>query len=149
MMFFSSSVVNSVSFLSWSTYVCAGLPLFFVPCFGSQSSICLTISSFLLHMCPTNFNPLSCSTVVMLLSFPYSSLFVLRSLQLKPRTALSIHVYVPSSLLFIAFVSVQLSAPYNRTLSTVALKTVLLVIYASWISISCPSYSVLSMPSRF
>ena len=37
--FFSSSVHKPVSLLNWSTYVIAGLPLFLVHFFGSQTSI--------------------------------------------------------------------------------------------------------------
>ena len=88
--FFSSSVDKPVFLFNWCTYVIVDVPLFLVPCFGSHTSICHANSCFLLHMCPMKFNLLTFSTDVSLLSFPCSSLFVFRSLQVKPATALSI-----------------------------------------------------------
>ena len=101
MMFFSSAMLKPVSFCSWSTYVNAGLPLFLAPCFGSQSSRSLITSSFFLQQCPINRSLLIISVSVILGRLPYSSLLVLCSFQETPRTALSILVYVPSSLLLI------------------------------------------------
>ena len=54
MMLFSSAMLKPVSFRSWSTYVVPGLPLFLVPCFGSQSSRSLITSSFFLQQSPIN-----------------------------------------------------------------------------------------------
>ena len=111
MMFFSSTMLKPVSFCSWSTYVNAGLPLFLAPCFGSQSSRSLITSSFFLQQCPINRSLLIISVSVILGRLPYRSLLVLCSFQETPRTALSIFVYVPSSLFLIFPVIVQHSAP--------------------------------------
>ena len=109
MMLFSSAMLKPVSFRSWSTYVVAGLPLFLAPCFGSQSSRSLITSSFFLQQCPINRSLLIISVSVILGRLPYSSLLVLCSFQETPRTALSILVYVPSSLflIFPVIVSIQ------------------------------------------
>ena len=115
MMFFSSAMLKPVSFCSWSTYVNAGLPLFLAPCFGSQSSRSLITSSFFLQQCPINRSLLIISVSVILGRLPYSSLLVLCSFQETPRTALSILVYVPSSLFLIFPVIVQHSAPEQYT----------------------------------
>ena len=111
MMLFSSAMLKPVSFRSWSTYVVAGLPLFLVPCFGSQSSRSLITSSFFLQQCPTNRSLLIISVSVILGRLTCSSLSVLCSFQETPRTALSILVYVPSSLFLIFPAIVQHSAP--------------------------------------
>ena len=79
MMLFSSAMLKPVSFRSWSTYVVAGLPLFLVPCFGSQSSRSLITSSFFLQQCPINRSLLIISASVILGRLPYSSLLVLFS----------------------------------------------------------------------
>ena len=62
--FLSSSVNKPMLFLNWSIYVIAGLPLFLVPCFGFHISSWYTNSSFLLHICPINFNLLALSTLL-------------------------------------------------------------------------------------
>ena len=119
-MFFSSSVVNPVSFLSCSTQVSAGLPCSLLQFPKKHLTYCSLLSPP--HV-PYEFQPLSCSTEVKLLSSPYSSLFVLRSLEIKPRTARSIRIYVPSSLLFMAFVCVHhVHDHVNRTISTVQVR---------------------------
>ena len=61
--------------------------------------------------CPINRSLLIISVSVILGRLPYSSLLVLCSFQETPRTALSILVYVPSSLFIIFPVIVQHSAP--------------------------------------
>ena len=113
MMLFSSAMLKPVSFRSWSTYVVAGRPLFLAPCFGSQSSRSLITSSFFLQhlQCPINRSLLIISVSVILGRLPYRSLLVLPSFQETPRTALSILVYVPSSLFLIFPAIVQHSAP--------------------------------------
>ena len=85
MMLFSSAMLKPVSFRSWSTYVVAGLPLFLVPCFGSQSSRSLITSSFFLQQCPINRSFLIISVSVILGRLPYSSLLVLCSKRLHSR----------------------------------------------------------------
>ena len=106
MMLFSSAMLKPVSFRSWFTYVVAGLPLFLAPCFGSQSSSSLITSSFFLQQCPINRRLLIFSVSVMLGRLPYSSsLLVLCSFQETPRTALSILLYVPSSLFYLLYTS--------------------------------------------
>ena len=76
MMFFSSAMLKPVSFRSWSTYVVAGLPLFLVLCFGSQSSGSLITSSFFLQQSPINCGLLIISVSIILGRLLYSSLLV-------------------------------------------------------------------------
>ena len=66
MMLFSSAMLKPVSFRSWSTYVVAGLPLFLVLCFGSQSSGSLITSSFFLQQSPINCGLLIISVSIIL-----------------------------------------------------------------------------------
>ena len=68
--FFGYFLDKPVSFLSWFTYITAGLPLFLVPCFGSHICSRHSSSSFLLHICPVDLNLLALSTAVILLSLP-------------------------------------------------------------------------------
>ena len=84
---------------------------FFSDSLSRNSSIhrnCLLISS---EQCPINRSLLIISVSVILGRLPYSPLLVLCSFQETPRTALSILVYVPSSLFLIFPVIVQHSAP--------------------------------------
>ena len=77
-----------VSFRSWSTCVVADLPLFLVPCFGSQSTGSFITSPFLFQQCPINRSLLIFSVSVILGRLPYSSLLVSCSFQETSRTAL-------------------------------------------------------------
>ena len=70
MIFFRSSILKPMSFLSWSTYVVAGLPLFRLPCFGSHRITLLLNSSFLLQLCPMKRSLLTHSDFVTFSSSP-------------------------------------------------------------------------------
>ena len=109
----------------------AFLPLLTLPVVGSHRIVFDASSSGCLTQYPASFNLLSAILLDNLGRLPYKSMLVLCSFQLTFNAILNMRVYVPSKDFSIAFVSVHVLQPYNRTDSTVAVNSLVLILFGS------------------
>ena len=114
------------SLASLSTNVNVGLSLPTLPCLGSQNTRSAMTLSLLLKQCPANLKRLCLITSEIFGSLEKSTVLETSSFQLILKVAQSSLVKHPSSFFSKLFVRVQVSHPYSRIASTVALKTLIL-----------------------